>query len=85
VRAATVGRELALDQWAAAMLYAPAGHALWLSMIMSDIRVQELYAARVSGSEVLADRKAALVAAMARHALHAPGRLRRLRGARNPS
>jgi flavin-dependent dehydrogenase len=75
IRAATVGRELALDRWAAAMLYAPSGFKPWLSIIMSDRRVQDLYAARVSGSEVLADRKIALLGALARHAAHAARRL----------
>ena len=58
VRAATVGRELALDRWAAAMLYAPSGFSLALSMVMFDPAVRELYAARVSGSAVLADAQA---------------------------
>ncbi len=54
----------------------PARVSLWLSLILFDRRVQELYAARVSGSEVLADRQGALLAALARHALVAPARLR---------
>lgn len=78
VRRATVGRELALDRWLANLLYAPRGTACWLSLVMFDRRVQELYAARVSGSMVLADRKGALVSALARHALAAPFRMRRL-------
>jgi flavin-dependent dehydrogenase len=82
VRAATVGRELAVDDLAAAILYAGGGgYPLALSMVMFDRGVQELYAARVSGSAVLADRKGALLAALARHALAAPQRLRRLRAA----
>jgi flavin-dependent dehydrogenase len=36
VRAAVVGRELALDRWAAAMLYRPSGFSLALSMVMFD-------------------------------------------------
>ena len=43
----------------------PARLSLWLPLILFDRRVQELYAARVSGSEVLADRKAALLVALA--------------------
>jgi flavin-dependent dehydrogenase len=82
VRAAGVGRELALDRWAAALLYAPSGFALGLSMIMFDPRVRALYAARVSGSAVLADQKAHLVTALARHAVSAPSRIRRLLAAR---
>jgi flavin-dependent dehydrogenase len=82
VRAATVGRELALDRWAAAILYAPGGVSLALSMVMFDERVQALYAARVSGSAVLADAKGALLSALLRHAALAPARLRRLFRAR---
>ena len=54
---ATVGRELALDRWAAALLYPPSGFSLALSMVMCDPEVRALYAARVSGSAVLADAK----------------------------
>jgi flavin-dependent dehydrogenase len=75
LRAAVVGRELALDRWLARLLYARRGFALWLSLVMSDQRMQSLYAARVSGSEVLADRKRDLVRALARHAWSAPRRL----------
>jgi flavin-dependent dehydrogenase len=82
VRAAVVGRELTLDRWAGALLYAPSGVSLWLSMVMFDRRVQALYAARVSGSAVLADGKVTLLAALARHAARAPSRLRRLIDAR---
>jgi hypothetical protein len=60
------------------MLYAPRAFGLWLSLIMFDERMQELYAARVSGSEVLADRKGELLAALGRHLVHARGRLRAL-------
>jgi flavin-dependent dehydrogenase len=75
---AVVGRELTLDGRLARMLYAPRTFKLWLSLILFDRRVQELYAARVSGSEVLADRSGALLAALARHAVSAPARLVRL-------
>jgi geranylgeranyl reductase family protein len=78
LRRAVVGRELALDGRLAAMLYAPRAFGLWLSLIMFDERMQELYAARVSGSEVLADRKGELLAALGRHLVHARGRLRAL-------
>ena len=81
VRRAVVGRELALDARLAAMLYAPRTANLWLSLILFDRRVQQLYAARVSGSEVLADRGGALLAALARHAVAAPARLARLHAA----
>jgi flavin-dependent dehydrogenase len=76
---AVVGRELALDGRLAAMLYAPRAFPLWLSLIMFDARMQQLYAARVSGSEVLADKKRELLAALGRHALFARRRLRELR------
>jgi flavin-dependent dehydrogenase len=79
VRRAVVGRELALDGRLAAMLYTPRAFGLWLSLIMFDERMQQLYAARVSGSEVLADRKRELLAALGRHLLHAKGRMRELR------
>jgi flavin-dependent dehydrogenase len=79
VARAVVGRELALDGRLAAMLYAPRAFPLWLSLILFDREMQALYAARVSGSEVLADRKRALVAALGRHALRAPARLLALR------
>jgi len=82
VRAATVGRELALDRWAAALLYPSSGFSLALSMVMFDPAVRALYAARVSGSAVLADAKPALLHALARHALAAPGRLRQLAATR---
>jgi flavin-dependent dehydrogenase len=81
VAGAVVGRELALDARLAAMLYAPRAANLWLSLILFDRRVQKLYAARVSGSEVLADRGGALVGALMRHAVAAPARLARLRAA----
>ena len=82
VRAATVGRELALDRWAAALLYPPSGFAAALSMVMFDPAVRALYAARVSGSAVLADAKPALLRALARHAVAVRGRVRRLAAAR---
>ena len=75
---AVVGRELALDGRLAAMLYTPGAFALWLSLIMFDERMQRLYAARVSGSEVLADRKRELLAALGRHLLRARARMRAL-------
>jgi flavin-dependent dehydrogenase len=78
VRGAVVGRELALDGRLASMLYTPGAFGLWLSLIMFDERMQQLYAARVSGSEVLADRKLHLLAALGRHALHARRRMRAL-------
>lgn len=82
VRAAVVGRELALDRWAAALLYPSSGFSLALSMVMFDPAVRALYAARVSGSAVLADAKPDLLRALARHTLAARHRVRRLAAAR---
>ena len=78
VRRATVGRELALDRHLARRLYARDGYRFWLSLVMFDRRVTDLYAARVCGSTVLADRPGSLGAALARHVLAAPLRLGRL-------
>jgi menaquinone-9 beta-reductase len=79
VRHAVVGRELALDGGLATLLYTRRAFRLWLSLVMFDEEVQRLYAARVSGSEILADRKRDLFAALGRHALHARARLKSLR------
>jgi flavin-dependent dehydrogenase len=78
LRRAVVGRELALDGRLAAMLYAPRAFGLWLSLVLFDPRMRELYAARVSGSKVLADHRGELLAALGRHVLAAPGRIRAL-------
>jgi len=78
VRGDIVGRELALDGRLARMLYGREGYRFWLSLVMFDRRMAELYAARVCGSTVLADEPVKLGAAFARHALIAPLRLRRL-------
>ena len=78
---AVVGRELTLDGRLARLLYAPRAGKLWLSLILFDRRVQQLYAARVSGSEVLADRKGALLGALLRHIVTAPVRLLRMQTA----
>ncbi len=78
VRLATVGRELALDRRLARCLYGPRASRFWLSLVMFDRRMRELYASRVCGSEVLADKSASLLAALARHIVAAPLRLRRL-------
>jgi flavin-dependent dehydrogenase len=75
---ATVGRELALDGTIASRLYARGGFRYWLSLVMFDARVRELYAARVCGSLVLADRKRSLLLAFARHLITAPLRIRKL-------
>ncbi|HVR60791.1 MAG TPA: FAD-dependent monooxygenase [Polyangia bacterium] len=78
IRRSVVGRELALDRRLARMLYGTSSSRLWLSLVMFDRRMQELYAARVSGSTVLADRSLDLAGALVRHVVRAPRRLRRL-------
>lgn len=80
IRRGVVGRELALDARLARMLYGRADdrYRFWLSLVMFDRRMTRLYAARVCGSTVLADRRVQLGVALARHAVAAPLRLRRL-------
>jgi geranylgeranyl reductase family protein len=80
LRRATVGRELALDGWLARLLYGGLAGAWerWLSLVLCDPQVLELYAARVCGSLVLADHKRALMAALLRHLVRAGGRRRQL-------
>ncbi|HVV82026.1 MAG TPA: NAD(P)/FAD-dependent oxidoreductase [Kofleriaceae bacterium] len=86
LRKATVGRELALDRWLARLLYQGGpGWQRWLSLVLFDPDVLEMYAARVAGSEVLADQQLRLWRALARHALHARGRRRQLRLAMPPA
>ena len=78
---ATVGRELRLDRWLARMLY---GSRMWrrfLSLVLYDEEVLRLYAARVSGSQVLADQKWKLYQALSRHILSGRSRDRRLTAA----
>lgn len=84
VRRAVVGRELALDRWLARLLYGGKGERwrYWLSLVLYDPDVLEMYAARVSGSEVLADQKLRLYGALARHAVRGRGRKRALVAAR---
>lgn len=85
LRRATVGRELALDRWLAWMLYGGRRRwKTWLSLVLFDDRVLEMYAARVAGTSILADRKPALYGALARHVLALPSRSRRLRAATPP-
>ncbi len=81
LRRAVVGRELALDDLAARCLYGSADYRAWLSLVMFDERMLALYAARVCGSEVLADHKLALAAVLARHLVLRPLRVRRLEAA----
>jgi flavin-dependent dehydrogenase len=67
LRRSTVGRELALDRWLAHLLYAAPDFRASLSMIMFDQSLRQLYASRVCGDIVLADRKPALLGALGRH------------------
>jgi flavin-dependent dehydrogenase len=80
LRRATVGRELAIDRWLARLLYGASddGWRRWLSLVLYDERMLELYAARVSGALVLADHKRSLVGALARHLLRGIPRRRAL-------
>ncbi len=79
LRRAVVGRELALDRRLAYMLYRPGERwREWLALVLFDRDVLEMYAARVSGSQVLADQKLRLARAMVRHAFARRGRLRQL-------
>lgn len=78
VARATVGRELTLDGRIASRLYARRAFRYWLPLVLFDARVRALYAARVCGSLVLADRLGALLAAFLRHLCAAPFRMRRL-------
>lgn len=85
LRRSTVGRELALDRWLARLLYR-GDWQRWLSLVLCDERMLELYAARVSGTLVLADHKRELVWALLRQLVR--GRERRqklLREAAQPS
>ena len=82
LRRATVGRELALDRWLARLLYQQGpGWQRWMSLVLFDPDVLEMYAARVSGSEVLADQKLRLWRALGRHWAVAGRRRKQLREA----
>jgi flavin-dependent dehydrogenase len=80
LRHATVGRELALDRWLARFLYGGRWGG-WLSLVLHDPEVLDLYAARVAGGLVLADQKLRLVRALARHLARWPARRRALSAA----
>jgi flavin-dependent dehydrogenase len=77
LRRATVGRELAIDRWLAWLLYEGSWRR-WLSLVLHDERMLELYAARVSGSLILADHKRDLFAALFRHVTGANSRRKKL-------
>lgn len=78
VRRATVGRELALDRWLAKLLYGTKRWRDWLSLVLLDEKVLEMYARRVDGTEILADQKLRLYGALCRHSFVRGRRLRAL-------
>lgn len=78
LRRATVGRELALDRWLARLLYGGRHWKRWLSLVLYDPQVLEMYAARVDGSQVLADQKLRLYRALLRHVTQGRRRQRAL-------
>jgi menaquinone-9 beta-reductase len=80
IRKATVGRELALDRWLAKLLYSSKHWKDWLSLVLLDDKVLDMYARRVDGMEVLADQKLRLYSALWRHGLRRGARLRELDG-----
>ncbi len=81
LRKAVVGRELALDRWLARLLYRSPRWRSWLALVLYDPDVLELYAARVDGTQVLADQKLRLWGALWRHARKAGVRRRELAAA----
>ena len=85
LRRAGVGRELALERQLAAMLYQPGDKwREWMALVLFDPDVLEMYAARVSGSQVLADQKLRPARAMLRHVIKRRGRQRELAAAMVP-
>jgi flavin-dependent dehydrogenase len=79
VRRAVVGRELALDRRLARLLYQRGdGWKEWMSLVLFDPDMLSMYAARVSGSEVLADQRWRLLCALGRHMWARRGRRRAL-------
>ncbi|HUS64876.1 MAG TPA: hypothetical protein VMZ28_10060, partial [Kofleriaceae bacterium] len=78
LRRAVVGRELALDRRLAAMLYDSPRWMDWLSLVLLDPDVIDMYARRVDGTEILADQKGRLVRALGRHLVRRGRRRREL-------
>jgi geranylgeranyl reductase family protein len=82
LRTAVVGRELALDRQLARMLYQRGDRWRdWMALVLFDPDVLDMYAARVSGSQVLADQKLRLGRALLRHVVRRGKRLRELAAA----
>lgn len=80
LRRENVGRELSLDRILADLLYGGDGtsYLYWLSLLLYDEELLELYAARVAGAKVLPDNKRALFWALLRHLGQAPRRRKQL-------
>jgi menaquinone-9 beta-reductase len=85
LRRAVVGRELALDRHLARLLYDSRRWQDWLSLVLYDPDVIEMYARRVDGTEVLASQKPRLFRALARHLVRRGGRRRELASAAAPA
>jgi flavin-dependent dehydrogenase len=66
LRRAAVGRDLAIDRWLARLLYRGQTER-WLGFLLEDPKMLDLYAARVGGGVILADRKRDLVRAFGRY------------------
>ncbi len=83
IRRAVVGRELAMDRRLAWLLYGGRGERWrsWLSLLLYDPDVLDMYAARVSGSEILAANRMGLIRAFLRHLWKGRQRRRALRRA----
>jgi menaquinone-9 beta-reductase len=67
LRRAVVGRELTLDGRLARLLYGARDWRPWLGLVLFDDRMLRLYAARVSGTEILADKTFTLATTFAQH------------------
>jgi geranylgeranyl reductase family protein len=82
IRKAVVGRELALDRLLARLLYrwptGDRGWLNWLSLVLCDSDVIEMYARRVDGTEILADQKLRLFRALFRHLRKRGARIKEL-------
>jgi hypothetical protein len=63
------------------MLYRSRSWRRWLSLVLYDDKMLELYAARVSGSLILADHKRELLAALFRHLTRSGSRRKALMAA----
>lgn len=80
LRKSVVGRELNLDRRLAAMLYGGKRWRDWLSLVLFDPDMLQFYAARVDGTEVLADQPWRLFTALMRHMVQRRARRKTLEG-----